>query len=68
MIATASRDWMGRREQLTVEEREVILRELSKNRSARFIAAALGRHHSTISREIERNGGEEDGDPSRLPS
>ena len=49
---------MGRREQLTVEDRELISRELSKNRSARFIAKALGRHHSTISREIERNGGE----------
>jgi IS30 family transposase len=48
---------MGRREQLTIEERELISRELSKNRSDRFIAKALGRHHSTISREIERNGG-----------
>jgi IS30 family transposase len=49
---------MGRREQLTIEEREVISRELGRNRSARFIAKALGRHHSVISREIERNGGE----------
>ncbi|WP_261561665.1 helix-turn-helix domain-containing protein, partial [Frankia tisae] len=49
---------MGRREKLTIEEREVISRELGKNRSARFIAKALGRHHSVISREIERNGGE----------
>ncbi|ABD13557.1 Integrase [Frankia casuarinae] len=43
---------------MTVEDRELISRELSRNRSARFIAKALGRHHSTISREIERNGGE----------
>lgn len=48
---------MGRREQLTIEDREVISRELSQDRSARFIGAMLGRHHSTISREIERNGG-----------
>ncbi len=47
---------MGLRERLTIEERELISRELS-SRSARFIAKALGRHHSTISREVERNGG-----------
>ncbi|WP_462188034.1 MULTISPECIES: transposase [unclassified Frankia] len=50
---------MGRREQLTIEEREVISRELGRNQSARIIAKMLGRHHSTLSREIERNGGEE---------
>ena len=48
---------MGLRERLTVEDREVISRELSQERSARYIAAVLGRHHSGISREIERNGG-----------
>jgi transposase, IS30 family len=48
---------MGRREQLTAEEREIISRELSQDRSARFIGALLGRHHSTVAREIERNGG-----------
>lgn len=44
---------MGRREQLTLEEWEVISHELGKNRSARFIAKVLGRYHSAISREIE---------------
>jgi transposase, IS30 family len=51
---------MGLRERLTVEDREVISRELSQGRSARYIAAVLGRHHSGISREIERNGGAEE--------
>ena len=48
---------MSRREPLRFEEREIISRELSKDRSARFIGEVLGRHHSTIAREIERNGG-----------
>ncbi|MCK9893112.1 IS30 family transposase [Frankia sp. AgB32] len=48
---------MVRWELLTVEDREVISRELSQGRSARFIGAMLCRHHSTVSREIERNGG-----------
>ena len=48
---------MGRRESLRIEEREIISRELSCKRSARFIGMLLGRHHSTISREIGRNGG-----------
>ncbi len=48
---------MGRREQLTVEEREIISRELSQSRSSRFTGAVLGRHHSAIAREIDRNGG-----------
>lgn len=48
---------MGRRESLRIEEREIISRELSCKRSARFIGTLLGRHHSTISREIGRNGG-----------
>lgn len=48
---------MSRHEPLRFEEREIISRELSKDRSARFIAKALGRHHSTIAREIDRNGG-----------
>src|SRR5512135_1563959 len=43
-----------------MEEREVISRELSRNRSARFIGALLGRYHSTVSREINRNGGWDD--------
>lgn len=48
---------MSRHEPLRFEEREIISRELSKDRSARFIAKVLGRHHSTIAREIDRNGG-----------
>jgi transposase, IS30 family len=44
---------------LCAEERETISRELVRGESARFIGRKLGRHHSTISREIERNGGVE---------
>jgi IS30 family transposase len=48
---------MGSREALRVEEREVVSRELCRGRSARFIGTLLGRHHSAVSREIDRNGG-----------
>ncbi|MGI8305774.1 IS30 family transposase [Saccharopolyspora hattusasensis] len=48
---------MSRHEPLRFEEREIISRELCRDRSARFIAKVLGRHHSTIAREIDRNGG-----------
>ena len=48
---------MSRHEPLRFEEREIISRELGKDRSARFVAKTLGRHHSTIAREIDRNGG-----------
>lgn len=48
---------MSGTEPLRAEEREMISRGLSQKRSARFIAKQLGRHHSTISREIDRNGG-----------
>ncbi len=48
---------MGGREPLTFEEREVVSRELSRGCSARAIGRLLGRHHSTVAREIERNGG-----------
>ncbi|MCA1676390.1 MAG: helix-turn-helix domain-containing protein [Actinobacteria bacterium] len=53
---------MSGAEPLCVEERETISREtisreLGRGRSARFIGKLLGRHHSTIAREIERNGG-----------
>ncbi|WP_239396503.1 IS30 family transposase [Frankia sp. CiP3] len=44
-------------EVLKIEEREIISRELSRHKSARYIGQMLGRHHSTISREINRNGG-----------
>jgi IS30 family transposase len=45
---------------LCAEERETISRELSQNKSARYIAKLLGRHHGTIAREINRNGGAAD--------
>ena len=38
----------------------MISHELSRGRSARCIGKQLGRHHSTIAREIERNGGAAD--------
>lgn len=44
-------------EALKIEEREIISRELSRKQSARQIGKLLGRHHSAISREIDRNGG-----------
>ena len=42
---------------LTLAEREVISRELAMRLSLRSIASQLGRSPSTISREINRNGG-----------
>jgi IS30 family transposase len=51
---------MGAREALVIEEREIISRELCRDQSARFIGVLLGRHHSAISREIDRNGGRDD--------
>ncbi len=48
---------MARHELLKIEEREAISRELNRHKSARYIGQMLGRHHSTISREIDRNGG-----------
>lgn len=44
---------------LRFEEREIISRELCGGSSARMIGVVLGRHHSTVSREIARNGGPE---------
>lgn len=43
---------------LTLAEREEISRALASGRSIRSIAALLGRAPSTISREIQRNGGQ----------
>lgn len=42
---------------LNVGEREQISRGLAQGFSARDIGRSLNRHHSTIAREIERNGG-----------
>ena len=41
--------------QLSQEERVSIYHWHASGRSAYWIGAALGRHHSTISRELERN-------------
>jgi len=51
---------MSRSEPLRFEEREVISRELAQGRSTRDIGRILGRHHSAISGEISRNGGQDD--------
>jgi IS30 family transposase len=40
---------------LTIEEREEILAGMNREESARTIAARIGRHHSTVSREIDKN-------------
>lgn len=42
---------------LTLSEREEISRGIATHRSLRFIAGQLGRSPSTISREVNRNGG-----------
>jgi IS30 family transposase len=42
---------------LSLEEREEISRGIARGASARAIAGALGRSHTTISREINRCGG-----------
>jgi IS30 family transposase len=42
---------------LTLEEREEISRAIARGHSARAIARALGRSHTTIAREISRCGG-----------
>ena len=44
---------------LTLADREEISRGLATGHSIRFIAKILGRHPSTISREVKRNGGVE---------
>jgi IS30 family transposase len=51
---------MSGAEPLCAQERETISRGLSRGNSARCIGKLLGRHHSTIAREIERNGGAAD--------
>jgi IS30 family transposase len=42
---------------LTVDEREIVSRELAAGQTGRQIARWLGRHPSVVNREIQRNGG-----------
>ena len=51
---------MSGAEPLCAQERETISRELGRESSIRCIGKLLGWHHSTIAREIERNGGATD--------
>jgi IS30 family transposase len=62
MLRGQSRDarpveWVPRRGALSIEEREEILRGLSRGDTLRTIARQLGRHPSTVSREVNANGG-----------
>ena len=43
--------------QMTLRDREEIFRGICAGSSARHIAESIGKHHSSVSREIERNGG-----------
>jgi transposase, IS30 family len=50
--------WPGRsRKHLSLEDREEISRGLALEQSLRVIALSLGRPTSTVSREVQRNGG-----------
>ena len=44
---------------LSEQEREEISRGLARGESCRVIGARIGRSHTTISREVKRNGGRE---------
>lgn len=44
-------------DELQLDEREVISRELAVGQSCRAIGRLLGRNHSVVSREVDRNGG-----------
>src|SRR5258705_3237263 len=48
---------VARADHLNIQEREAISRGISAGLSYRAIAAGLGRSPSTVSREVERNGG-----------
>ena len=50
-------EWIPRRGALSIEEREEILRGLSRGDSLSAIARQLGRQTSTVSREVSVNGG-----------
>jgi IS30 family transposase len=53
-------EWIPRRGALSIEEREEILRGLSRGDSLSAIALQLGRQTSTVSREVSVNGGRVD--------
>ena len=57
---------VGRGVRLSFEDRLTIQHGCSQGRSARQIAALLGRHHSVITREIARNGWEVAGDDGEV--
>ena len=50
-------EWIPRRGALSIEEREEILRGLSREDSLSAVARHLGRHTSRVSREVKANGG-----------
>jgi IS30 family transposase len=50
-------EWVPRRGALSIEEREEILRGLSREDSLSAIARHLSRHTSSVSREVKANGG-----------
>ncbi len=53
-------EWVPRRGALSIDEREEILRGLSRGDSLSEVARQLGRHTSTVSREVKVNGGRDD--------
>ena len=53
-------EWVPRRGSLSIEEREEILRGLSRDDSLSSIARQLGRSTSSVSREVKANGGRDD--------
>jgi IS30 family transposase len=53
-------EWVPRRGALSIAEREEILRGLSREDSLSVIARHLGRHASSVSREVKANGGRVD--------
>ena len=53
-------EWIPRRGALCIEEREEILRGLSREDSLSSIARQLGRSTSSVSREVKANGGRDD--------
>jgi IS30 family transposase len=50
-------EWVPQPGALTIEEREEILRGLSRGDSFSAVARRLGRHTSSVSREVNANGG-----------